>query len=341
MRIATKLKSGTLFALLLALQVAPANASSLFDDDEVIDIDLIGPISTVIDDTKNREERPFILRAFGIDHAVQVRMRGKSRSRVCSFPPLRLRFEEGEAHQTVFDEQTKLKLVTHCRNSNSYQVDALQEYAAYKIFSLLSDVSYRVRLLRVNYVDSESTSKKKNVERYAFFIESDTELATRVGAQPVEATGVSLRTLDSRQAATVYVFQYLIGNTDWSMVMADEDDKCCHNGDLFDIGSALYYVPYDFDLSGLANPRYASPDPSLRISRVTQRLYRGYCISVDSLKEALGEVKAKENDILDVVGQLPGLSQKEVDSSNRYLDQFFDRAIDAEKLVKSFDRNCL
>jgi len=166
-------------------------------------------------------------------------------------------------------------------------------------------------------------------------------LADRVGGQPVQEPAVSLQSLNSQQAATVYIFQYLIGNTDWSLVTADTDDTCCHNGDLFDIGSDRYYVPYDFDLSGLVNANYARPDPSLRISRVTQRRYRGYCISSDELKNALGAIKAQRTDILEVIKQLPRLSQKNIKAKTKYLDKFFDQANNEDKILKSFERRCL
>lgn len=244
---------------------------------------------------------------------------------MCHFPPLRLNFAVGDTAQSIFEDQDKLKLVTHCREGDSAQLDALQEYAAYRIFNLISDVSYKVRLLHITYTDTDGRLKENTFNRYGFLIESASALANRVGGKPAHVTGVSLSSLDSQQAATVYIFQYLIGNTDWSLVTADGDDACCHNGDLFHIGSVAYLVPYDFDLSGLVNARYAQPDPSLRISRVTQRRYRGYCVSSDSLKDALTAIKARRVDILDVIRQLPGVSRKEIEATAKYLDQFFVR----------------
>jgi hypothetical protein len=198
-----------------------------------------------------------------------------------------------------------------------------------------------VRLLHITYTDTDGRLKEDTFERYGFLIESASALADRVGGQPVHVTGVTLSSLDSQQAATVFVYQYLIGNTDWSLVTADEDDTCCHNGDLFDIGSGRYYVPYDFDLSGLVNARYARPNPSLRISNVRKRLYRGYCISTDSVEKALSAIKAQKVDILGLIRQLPGLSQKDIDGTMKYVEQFFARTDDVDKTVQSFDRACL
>jgi hypothetical protein len=196
-------------------------------------------------------------------------------------------------------------------------------------------------LLHITYTDTDSLLDETSFKRYGFLIESATGLAERVGGTPVHAAGVSPRSYDSQQAATVFAFEYLIGNTDWSLVTADKDDTCCHNVDLFDIGSNHHYVPYDFDLSGLVNARYARPDPSVGNSRVTQRAYRGYCVSTDALKNALGDIQARRVDILDVINQLPGLSEKSIKKTKKYLDQFFSQANDVEKTARSFERRCL
>jgi hypothetical protein len=330
-----------LFLLVLLVVVSPASASSLFDDDAVLEVKLSGPLSSLLKEKDGSRELPFLLRANGIEHLVKVRLRGKSRRVVCSFPPLRINFATGDTAQSVFENQDKLKLVTQCQKRRSSQLDVLQEYAAYRIFNLLSEISYKVRLLHITYTDTEGRPEKNTFDHYGFLIESSSELADRVGGQPVQETGLSIDSLDSKHAATVFVFEYLIGNTDWSLVRAEVDDRCCHNGDLLDIGSARYYVPYDFDRSGLVNARYAKPDLDLRISRVTQRLYRGYCISTDALKNALGTVKARKADILGVISQLPVLSQKEIKATMKYLERFFDQASDEDKIVKLFERKCL
>ena len=221
------------------------------------------------------------------------------------------------------------------------QTDALQEFAAYRIFNEISSVGYKVKLLRITYTDTDDRFDPKLDEHYAFLIESQAGLAARVGGEPVNITGVSLKSLDDDQAALVYVFQYLVGNTDWSFVMAKGDDVCCHNGDIVDIDSGRFYVPYDFDLTGLVNARYAYPDPSLRIRRVTQRLYRGFCTERSTLQNALATVKAHQPEIMEVLTEMPGLPDKERMQSVDYLGQFFTSADNEEKLISTFEKRCL
>ena len=100
-------------------------------------------------------------------------------------------------------------------------------------------------------------------------------------------------------------------------------------------------MPFDFDLSGLVDARYAKPDPSLRLSRVTQRRYRGYCISPNAVAEALGSIKAGQDDILAVLREMPGLSDEARDKALDFVAGFFRQAADEESLLRRFERGCL
>ena len=343
MRFRHRCASTISFPLLILLGISPASHGAvLFEDNAVLEISLIGPLTTLLEDQPSRAELPFVLRANGVDHAIAVRVRGKSRLEVCRFPPLRLKFAADYTLGTVFAEQSKLKLVTHCRPGHSYQTSALREFAAYRIFNFISEVGYRVRLLHISYIDTEEGRKNKTTSSYGFLIESAAGLALRTNGTPLNVKGISLASLDEQEAAKVFIFQYLIGNTDWSLVRARVDDRCCHNGDVIDIGPSRYFVPYDFDLSGIVNARYAWTDPTLRrISRVTQRLYRGYCISSEALKLGLTHIKGLRADVLDVIEEIPGLSLKDRQKTIKFLDGFFARASDEDKLLRNFERHCL
>lgn len=330
------------FTLLVPLiVVSQAAASPLFETDATLEVSLAGPLHTLIAAREDRTELPFVLRVDGVEHDISVRVRGKSRAKLCRFPPLRLDFSADATEGSVFAGQDKLRLVTHCRFSDAAQADALEEYAAYRIFNLLSDVGYKVRLLHIAYTDTDGRLRNTSFDRYGFLIESSAEMSARVGGERIHVGGVALGSLNDRHAALVYVFQYLIANTDWSLVKADGEESCCHNGNIFDIGDELFYVPYDFDLAGLVNARYARPDPSLRISRVTQRKYRGFCMAREGLVDALNDIRAKKAEILEVLRTVPGLSAKDIKKDVRFIEKFFARAEDPEKLVRRFEDACL
>lgn len=326
---------------LLLLNFDSSRASPLFDDDSVLEASLTGPLQSLIDARAAGNDWPFLLQADGREYSINVRARGNSRLQLCQFPLLRLDFRTADTSGSVFEGQDRLKLVTHCRKYDSSEVDTLQEYAAYRIFAVISDFSYKTRLLHINYTDSQALPKGESFSRYAFLVESEAELERRVNGQRQRVEGVAVNSLEQQHAALVYVFHYLIGNTDWSLVTADGASSCCHNGHLYSVAGKIYLVPNDFDLSGLVNARYAKPHPSLRISRVTQRRYRGYCTGTEYLTNALAVIAAKQEEILSVFDDLPGLSPKDLDKSKKYLRGFFDRAQDQQKLLKSFESQCL
>ena len=328
------------FAFLLVLVCNASHATLLFESDEILEITLAGPLSMAIKDTLDRNEYPFVLTVDGAALDVDVRLRGISRVQVCNFPPLRLSFASSDTPHTEFYGQEKLKLVTHCRNGADFEQNVLEEYAAYRIFSILSDVSYRTRLVRIRYVDTNDPGNV-GVERYAFFIESSSALAERLDGTLVNTRQVTKSFLDEHQASLAYIFHYLIGNTDWSLVRAIDSETCCHNGLLVGIEDRQFYVPYDFDRAGLVNARYARPHPDLRLRRVTQRRYRGYCGSIEALKGALQTIVRQHEDIIRVIEELPRLSEKDAESRARYLEGFFEAAANEDKLLRKFERRCL
>lgn len=326
-----------LVCLGLFIASLPSFASGLFEDDQALRVHLKGPLSSLIRDKENEKAYPFTLHLDGIEHQVRVRARGNSRKRVCKFPPLKLEMDKDPPRESPFHGQTSLKLVTHCQASLSAEINGLQEYAAYRFFNLLSPASFRVRLLQISYFD---TDKEQGIERYGFVIEPVDALADRINGEQVKPAAVSLNSLNDQQEALVYVFQYLIGNTDWSLVSSQGSDECCHNGKIINRNQDFFYIPYDFDLSGLVNARYAYPDNSLPIKKVTQRLYRGFCLDQETLRSAIRTVRSREADLKHILDNLPGLSQSELKKMYRFVDRFFEESDDEEKILKSFKRQC-
>ena len=320
-----------------------ADAALLFDSDEVLEVRLYGPIEKLLEDTSKRQRR-FEISAENVQQPVGVKTGGRSRLRVCDFPPLRLDFtaitDSPSPHpDSIFRGNEFLYVTTQCNFNTRSRADLIEEYLAYRILNLITEFSYRVRLIKVNYIDSRRDGK--SITHYAFLTESQYVLARRMGAEVLEVEHILKRLLNEDHAALIYVFQYLIANTDWSLVTAKGDEACCHNGQLIDRDSQIFYVPFDFDLSGLVNPRYAYPDSSLPIQRVTQRLYRGYCGPEDALSRALEHVLAQREAIIELYSQALVLSRDERDSGIDFLERFFAEAGDPERLLTKFQRKCL
>ena len=333
-------KTGLLLAW-VALNVTPRlHASTLFEEDSPLDLTLTGPVRTLVADKEKRTEMPFSLEIDDHEVEIMVRSRGKSRMRVCDFPPLRLNFEGAETAGTPFEGQGKLKLVVRCRKGDRSEQDVLEEYAAYRIFALLTDVSYRVRLVHITFEDTDDRPVRGYRQSYGFLIEPLEQLASRVGGMVAEVPAVALTWIDDDQAGLGYVFQYLVANTDWSFVAPYEEERCCHNIHLVDINGTLFPVPYDLDLSGLVDAGYAHPDPSLHIKHVTRRLYRGFCTGDEVLREAVAAVTSRQEDILGVVRSLPIDSDKAKTGRINYLRAFFNEAEDGDRIISKFEKYC-
>ncbi len=318
---------------------ALAWAERLFEGDASLAIRLSGPLSDLLDDRKDEVPYPFTLTLGVEDYAVELSPRGKSRLETCAFPPLRITFTEPPDESSPFFGLERVKLVTPCRDVHNMEVNVYEEYAAYRVFNLLSDVSYRVRLLNITY---EDTTGKLDGTHPAFAIEPTGQMAERLGGRERELPGVSRKNLDPAHASRMYVFQYLVGNTDWSLVTAEGDEFCCHNGKLLQLGNQLYLVPYDFDRTGLVDASYAKPAPKTRIRKVTQRRYRGYCMEDEApLEEAVALTVTLRPEIIAVVDQLPGLEAEDREKTRRFLAGFFEDAEDQDALLKEFRRSCV
>ncbi len=270
---------------------------------------------------------------------IQVRTRGKYRRRpaTCNFPPLRLNLVTKRAKGTVFAKQDKLKLVTHCRGL--YEQLVLKEHLLYRAYNLLTDRSYRVRLVEVTYVDSAQT--RDHATYYAFFIEAKETMAKRNGFVAIEVPKVDVDDLDRGDVNRLEVFEYMVGNTDWSTIRGAANDDCCHNttpirGD----NGAVVSVPFDFDLSGAVGAPYATPNPDLGIRSVYQRLYRGYCGSEAQLESTLQIFRSRKEDIYALYKGEPRLDTWRVNQMIDYLDEFYATIEDPGKVERSLTRKC-
>lgn len=326
-----------ILAALLALP--PLAAAPLFEDAAVIDANLEGPLADLTSDPDSRDQLPFTLRAGGNEHTIKVRLRGNSRLRACDFPPLRLNFRKGEVDGTLFAGQDKLKLVVPCRDSQRAEKDLVEEYAVYRMFNLLTPASYRARLLKTTFTDTSRDGEQTRT--HTFLLEPEEQLSARLGGRASDKAEVALSWFDAEHMALVYVFQYLVGNLDWSLVTADGETTCCHNGTLVETGEKLLYVPYDFDLSGFVDAPYAVPPPGLRLSSVTQRRYRGFCTDPQHLERALERVVSKRPEIVALIRSLPVLGEKDKQRRIGYLDQFFRAAANEDRLLERFAKRCL
>ena len=329
------------FVICLAFCTAASAAGPLFDDDSTISMQLIGDFSNLLKEKDKEKSYPATLiystQTGSVEVPVKLQVRGNARLKHCKVPGLRIIFPKSGV-EGLFINQRKLKLVTQCRQkSDQYEQYLLQEYLIYKMYSQLTEYSFKSRLVRVDFQDNGKKSQQWN--NFAFFIEDKKRMATRLGATVVEKPKVKRSQLAPKETNLVSVFQYMIGNTDYSMLKGEGEESCCHNLRLLDKGEGYIPVPYDFDFAGLVNPTYAAPAANLGIKKVTQRLYRGFCGGNDQLPDNLELVQANKSTFY---AMLDGekLTAYTVKKMNRYLDGFYKTINDPKQLDKKIVQKC-
>ncbi len=269
---------------------------------------------------------------------VELALRGHfRRSRLgCDFPPLDVRFpkEAKEARSgTLFQGQSSLKLTTHCNTkSKDFEQYILQEYLAYRVYNLLSEVSFRARLVHMTYRQTGDTGVMAT--RFAFFIEDDGKMAKRNGGKLDKSQGATWEDLKPETATLISVFEYFIGNTDWSLPYLHNIRLVRREGQPYDA------APYDFDWSGVVNAKYAKPDYRLPIKTVRERLYRGACRSAQDLAKTFDLFRSHREAIYQLYRTAPGLDPGEVKSSLQYYEDFYRFADNPGKVRDEFAGAC-
>jgi hypothetical protein len=337
-----------LLALLSSVNASKVLADSypLFDDDDTLEIVIEAPMKTLLGKAKENPVVPASLSYLDsngneVSIAIELTTRGRSRLEYCDFPPLSITLNRDQVVSALFTGQRKLKIGTHCRYGKKYLNYLEQEFGIYKAYNLLSDYSFRVRKLNITYRDS---AKKRKDELYpAFFIESDDEVAGRLGMTVIKSPTIKVSQLNPEQTSIYSLFQYLIANTDWAITKGPGTEDCCHNGKVIGppgMEENWVVLPYDFDQAGLINTEYALPAYGLGIRTVRTRLYRGECRHTDWLDETIALFN-DQRDKLESALVPESLTQGTRKSSQSYIQAFYAIINDEEKLNKQIVGDCL
>jgi hypothetical protein len=274
--------------------------------------------------------------------AATVAPRGILRRSLCRFPPLWLRLEPDGAAGTVFEGQRALKLVTHCDPRPDWEQHYVLELLAYRIHNRITDHSFRVRPLRVTYLDA--LDGRADGPRFAFAIEPVAHMARRNGRVRLRGGAFRARDYDPLALSRFMLFQYLVGNTDWEVQGVVGQPECCHNVRVTapdrTATTGLVAVPYDLDSSGLVNAPYAGPDVRLPIRAVTERLFRGFCIHNPALADARREVLGQREAILALVRDEPRLAPRRRQAALRYLEAGLETLADEAAFRREVIARC-
>ena len=246
---------------------------------------------------------------------VVLRVRGNFRLDFCYVPPIKIKFSTTDS--SVLRSLKSLDLITACKSSQDFEQYLLKEYLIYKIYNVLTEKSFHVRLLNLNLQDS--AGKKKPLNIYAFLQEDVKDLAKRNGYREMGKGNVKSPPFDRQQVAMVSIFEYMIGNLDWGL-------SPNHNVKLIlssrDSAGGLEIIPYDFDYAGFVNAHYSvSNDPELE--NVKQRKYIGVSRTMAQLEEVLSIFRQRKARIYDLINHFELLTVKNRKEIIDYLDEFY------------------
>jgi hypothetical protein len=313
-------------------------ADKLFESNEVLNIKLSGDLRELFNDRSDDATYHSIVLSYVAkdSNVISVPARAKTRGNYrrtmgdCTYPPIWLDFSEN-TNQTasLFSDHVKLKLVMPCRGDEL----VIREYLLYRIYNLVTGKSFRVRLVRI---ETDDAKKKKTDFFYGMLLEEDKQMAKRNHAVLVKRPMLRMQYAEPDAFLKMAVFEYLIGNTDWSVEYQQNIRLLA--ADSLSVPTA---VPYDFDYAGLVNAPYAEPAEELRMQSVRERRYRGYCIK--DMKKFDGIVSFYNSLKKDIYALYTGCSlidAKYLKATIQYLDEFYATINDPKKLQEEFGYPC-
>ncbi len=336
-------KSPILFYLLYFFFLTPSFLSAennpekfgLFSSEETLELVLKTDLRSLIKNKYDDEYQEGEITVNEKTYPVRLRARGNNRRENCSFPPITLNFKKTEFEDKSFDQLKKLKLVNTCKMQKSYEQYILREYMIYRTFNILTDKSFKVRLLKIDYVDTKE--KIKTVTRYGFVIEDQYMMAKRLDGIIIKITGIRDQATNKQQIVMLSIFQFMMGNTDWQVARL-------HNLKLLKLNNITeatpYVIPYDFDYTGMVDATYAIPSPVLGIETLRERLYWGKCYSEGEVQDAIDRFLQKKEAIYDLYQNFELFDKTSFKGAIDYLDSFYNIIENDKKWKNNFIANC-
>ena len=252
---------------------------------------------------------------------VKLRARGNYRRENCYFPPVKIKIKKKKAKGTLFEGNKELKLVLPCRLVKDCHDYVLKEYMAYKLYEEVTPYHFKTRPVTLELTEIKGNKEKKH-QLMAFLIEDIDKVAERHGARKLKRVVHPLQQ-DNICSVQNDFFQYMIGNTDFSVAYQ-------HNEKLiFVTDRKAIPIPYDFDMSGLVNANYAVvsqiENETLSISKVTDRLFRGFKRNESVYEFIRQDFLGKKADLLGVIDGMESEFQdpRQFKQAREFIEDFF------------------
>jgi hypothetical protein len=269
-----------------------------------------------------------------VNKNIRIKSRGEFRNEFCTFPPIMINLKKTENRREDMKKIEKVKLVTHCKSGN--EDNLLKEYLIYKLYNVLSDVSFRARLVRIDYINT--AKKNKTVTSFGFLIEPVNVLAERTNKIEVESINLGQKDMVPEILDRMAIFNYMVGNADWSIPNQHNCKILLEaNAQTQSLGIP---VPYDFDYTGMVNASYAIPNETSQIKSVTQRIYTGTCRSKETFAKELIEFTDNKAEFYRIINDFPYISERAKKEMINYLDEFYEGFDSRNSIVNDFLSTC-
>ncbi len=192
---------------------------------------------------------------------ITLEARGNSRFSHCAFRPLKIVFDTPQTGNIFEGVSRKLKVVTHCGDHptspwilggtpEEQRQRLLAEYYFYQVFETLGSTALSTRLARITYRDDDGSVI---VSEYAFLREREDDACQRCGFVD-EADDAEALTPDATSVFQKHLYNKFVYNNDYSVFNDDgnHNTRRCKDASL-----SGFYIPYDWDLTGVIRPEYS------------------------------------------------------------------------------------
>ena len=320
-----------LFAIFFICNIFGQEPKVLFQSDSILKLTIKLNINETIRDVEVRDYHEATLTYVDANnsesrHQIKLKVRGNNRANIktCNFPPLEVNFKKSKTKNSIFEGQNKLKLVTHCKNTNEFSNYVREEYMTYKMYQLLTPISFKVRLCEITYIDLDN--KKNTFTQTGFLIERTKDVAKRNNMVVYKDSIAHQDVCNKTELDKLTIFQFMIGNLDWSVPMR-------HNIKILapEKGGFSVAVPYDFDHSGIVNTSYANPPENSGISSVRSRVFRGLCRFNNGYNKTFDLYQKLKPELFSIAQNSSYLSDKSKKSVEKYLESFYEILDDPKK----------
>lgn len=248
---------------------------------------------------------------------VKLRSRGKFRRRICLLPPLKLNFNKGDLQNAGLSKDDELKLITHCVEGYEGKEFLLREYLAYKLYQMISPYALKVHLVEIKYRDSKTKAKSTG---FGILMEDEASMAKRYGAKLCDdCFSTPKDSLNMEQVNAACMFEYMIGNTDWSIPMVRNLKML-----KFKNGSKAALVPYDFDFSGFVNASYAVPNADYKLTSIRERVFLSMTQSDAEIASTKALFESKRQAMIDYIKGFKALSTAGRNDAVKYIESFYE-----------------